>query len=80
MAQGLHPAVLPSEAWWSVALALDASAHEDDRAAAAQAARRARQWIEEARLPEGEAPTTRELFRERHPLHAAVLGRGPGSR
>jgi|GEM_PF-1420770 len=72
--QGLHPAVLPSEAWWNVACALapgaDSAETAGDAALALHARQRARHWIDTAVLPD---VATRRHFREQHPLHAEVL-------
>ncbi|KPF94565.1 hypothetical protein IP87_18680, partial [beta proteobacterium AAP121] len=82
--QGLHPAVLPSEAWWTVACALapraqtgaeaKRSPQATDAALVQRARSRARAWVDAAVLPD---PDTRRHFRERHPLHAEVCAPDP---
>jgi DNA-binding SARP family transcriptional activator len=69
---GLHPAMLPSESWWCVAQALSASDAAADSDIARHLVQHARAWIDAARMPDDD-PATRRHFRERHPLHAAVL-------
>jgi DNA-binding SARP family transcriptional activator len=69
--EGLHPALLPSEAWWCLAQALMAG-DTADRMLARHALQQARAWIDAARLPD-ELATRQQHFREHHPLHAAVM-------
>jgi DNA-binding SARP family transcriptional activator/tetratricopeptide (TPR) repeat protein len=67
MSEGLHPAMLPSEAWWTVAKALHAAGETDG----AETARgRALAWIDGARLRPGDPP---HAWRTAHRVHRAVL-------
>jgi hypothetical protein len=66
---GLHPAVLPSEAWWAVARALHAGG---DAGPAERARREALNWVEKARMPDSDGPDAPQSWREHHPLHAAI--------
>lgn len=75
--QGLHPAVLPPEAWWSVATALAATADPADAALAQAALARARTWIDAAVMPDEADGGPRQHFHERHRLHAGGRMQGP---
>lgn len=67
--QGMHPALYPPEAWWSLAQALAAVS---EAGAAAQALGRARHWIEAARLPTLDAAQQRRFLHD-NPVNRAVF-------
>ena len=67
--QGLHPSIYRPEAWWSVAEGLRLGGDCSGRRAALV---HARDWIEQARLPNADAATLTAFF-ERNPVNRRVL-------
>ena len=65
LAEGLHPATWPPQAWWALAGLLQA----DDPALAERCTHEARRWLDEAQLPPGAA---RDALKQRFLGRAAL--------